>query len=418
MLLHPRLETVFHALEYGGIRWCLLWGEAEPGAPASEIDLLVDHADVPRVEHMLETLEFVRVPTWGRGARTSFVSYDLPTDHWIKLDIETELSYGPRFALRTWAEAGCLARRRRDGVVVALAPDDAFWTLLLHCILDKGTVAPQQATRLQDLAGSARTDGPLARTVEAACPDGWNAARVVECVRSGDWAVLQQLASPLAVRWTRRHPISVGSRMLVKPLVGLIERGLTPLRRRGVSVTLLGPDGTGKSTLAAGIGDSFYFPARSVYMGLWQQPSARGFRQRLPGADLTTRLLRLWWRYLIAQYHQAWGRLVIFDRYTYDALLAPSQHSTWRRRLYHWLLGHACPTPDVVLLLDAPGDVMYERKGEYPAEHLEAERQRFLALQPRIPRLEVVDATRAADAVRADVVNRIWQRYHARWRRK
>jgi thymidylate kinase len=69
----------------------------------------------------------------------------------------------------------------------------------------------------------------------------------------------------------------------------------------------------------------------------------------------------------------------------------------------------------LVLVLDAPGSVMYERKGEHSAEFLETQRQHFLALRQQIPQLEVVDATRAQNIVRSDVVERIWRQYLAHW---
>jgi thymidylate kinase len=186
------------------------------------------------------------------------------------------------------------------------------------------------------------------------------------------------------------------------------------LRGRGVSIAVLGPDGAGKSTVAEGIQTSFFFPVRSVYMGLGDDRIAPIARVRVPGRALVLALTLLW-RYVTAQYHQARGRLVIFDRYSYDALHTASQAVTWRARMGAWLLAHSCPMPDLVLVLDVPGEVMYRRKGERNPASLEAERQRLLALQHRVRRLQVVDATRSQDAVRTDVVGRIWSLYTSRW---
>jgi hypothetical protein len=69
-----------------------------------------------------------------------------------------------------------------------------------------------------------------------------------------------------------------------------------------------------------------------------------------------------------------------------------------------------------VLVLDAPGKVMYERKGAYTPEQLEDWRQRYLSLQQRLPQLEIVDTTQQQATVRAEVVHRIWRRYACRWR--
>jgi thymidylate kinase len=180
-----------------------------------------------------------------------------------------------------------------------------------------------------------------------------------------------------------------------------------------LSVALLGPDGAGKSTLAASIQDGFWFPVKSLYMGY--RPSAAAGRPALPGMELATRLGSLWWRYLQAQYHQYLGRLVIFDRYTFDALLAPRHGYTWQERLYWGMLGRAIPTPDLVLVLDAPGEVMFARKGEHSPDLLEEQRQRFLALLPQIAKAEVVDVARPEQEVRRDVIGRIWRTYHAHW---
>jgi ADP-heptose:LPS heptosyltransferase/O-antigen/teichoic acid export membrane protein/thymidylate kinase len=423
--MHPMLEAVFTAFRQEGIRWCVLRGEAALARPSDDVDLLVAPGEMPRVRALLEAHQFASLPTWGRGSHAFFVGYHPPTETWITLDIVTELTYGPYLNLRAHAATGCLARRRTSGSLAVLAPDDAFWTLILHCLLDKGVVAPHRAARLRELVGAARTDGPLARLVAVACPSGWDTARLIECVRLGDWEHLAQVAPMLAAQWRSREPIRARGRAVMNHALQLLEIALVHLRRPAVSVALLGPDGAGKSTLAAEIQHSFYFPVRSVYMGLWSSGRARtgsavmlhfpGMRLAGRGLEIGARLPRAWWQYLVGRVHQLAGRVVIFDRYVYDALIAAHQSSGLLKRLYMWLLGHSCPAPDLVLLLDVPGDVMFARKGENGPDVLEAQRQCLLALRDRIPHVEVVDATREDRLVRADVVGRIWAACRARW---
>jgi thymidylate kinase len=119
-------------------------------------------------------------------------------------------------------------------------------------------------------------------------------------------------------------------------------------------------------------------------------------------------------RYLVAQYHRTLGRMVVFDRYVYDALVAAHRSSGLPKWLYMWVLGHACPAPDLVLVLDAPGEVMFARKGEESPEVLETQRQGLLALRGRVPHVQVVDATRDKATVRADILGRIWAEYAGR----
>lgn len=411
---HPLLEIVFHSFTEAGVRWCLLRGEADLDTPSGDIDLLVDPIQLNCVRQMLLSLKFAPLKAWGRGSHNFFLCYHPPTDHWIELDIVTELSFGPHFTWETGAARGCLARRQRSGDVCTLAPDDGFWTLLFHCLLDKGRVSPQHAAWLAALVPVARPDGPLAEEFAAICPARWLPIRVIRCVERGQWDELARFAPILAAAILRRHPFRTAWRTLLTRAARSLEKPLIMRQRRGLSVALLGPDGAGKSTLAAGVQRSFYFPVRSVYMGLWPRGPAKAGTPWATGWEIALRPFKIWWRYLTAQYHQARGRLVIFDRYTYDALLPPAGRFVALKRAYFWMLAHACPAPDLVMVLDAPGQVMYARKGEDNPAQLEAQRRHFLALGRHIAHLQVIDVTRGADDVRADVMARIWQRYATR----
>ena len=63
------------------------------------------------------------------------------------------------------------------------------------------------------------------------------------------------------------------------------------------------------------------------------------------------------------------------------------------------------------MVLDAPGALMFERKGEHTAEVLEERRQRYLELPQRYDSVAVVDATMSVDEVRACVEDLVWELY-------
>jgi len=211
----------------------------------------------------------------------------------------------------------------------------------------------------------------------------------------------------------------IGQRhVLLHRISRLIAKVMNVGCSRGLAVALLGPDGAGKTSLIHDIQGSFILPVRSVYMGLTGGLLPHADSLRVPPLVVVTRLFIFWCRYLLAQYHRFRGRLVLFDRYTYDAAVPTPYPQNRLKQTYRWIDGHALPAPDLVLVLNAPGEVMHRRKGEYDPEMLEDWRQHFLALQSRMNRAEIVDSSRDRETVRIDVIDRIWQRYACRWLRR
>jgi thymidylate kinase len=404
------LAAVYAGLDGAEVRWCLLRAGTGGGPPDHDVDLLVAGADLPRAVGALRACGSVPLASYGRGSHRFFLRFDPATGSFVELDVVTELAYGRHFVVASRAEDACLARRRRAGSAWVLRQDDEFWALLLHCLLDKGAVAGRHAERLAELAGSASLDSPLVR----AFPDPAGLfAGMLTAARAGAWAAVTRDRDALLRLWRRQHPLEVARRFLRGSLLRAAERPLQAWSRRGLSVALLGPDGAGKSTLARGVESSFCFPVRRVYMGLWRR------RETVSGAyrvalEVALRPLVVWRRYLSSVGHRARGRLVVFDRYVYDALLPPTGTLVRLKRPYFWLLGRLCPAPDLVLVLDVPGEVMHARKGEHDAQRLEAEREQFARLQRRLPNAERVDAARPPEVVLADVLGRIWRRYASR----
>jgi len=212
----------------------------------------------------------------------------------------------------------------------------------------------------------------------------------------------------------RERSILESSRAMARRAIRVARKPLLLRRRRGLSLALLGPNGVGKSTVAAGLQQGYPLGATVLHMGLWKTAATR------PGArvvEILTRPLRLWGRSALAHYHQARGRLVIYDRYVYEARLPARPPLLAAKRLYFWLLGHAVPPPDAAIVLDVPGHVAYARKQENPPEELESERRVYAELAASEPLIELVDGSKPADAVRADVTAVVWDRVAARWAR-
>jgi hypothetical protein len=411
---HPLLRRLFAALEARRVLWMLLRLPSDFAKPAGDVDLLVAPEDVDALLEAAGELGFVVLPGWESPPSLILVSYDRPSDHWVVLDIATAVSFR---SPRSWDLPGgareVLAHRHiHDGIAVP-ADDDAFWLLLAHCLLDDGGVPAHYRDALQALApqSSGSFVGPA---VLSAAGGRVEPVAFQEAAVAGDWHRLMEMGARLVADLKRERSVVENSRAKAKRAIRVARKPLLLRRRRGVSVALLGPNGVGKSTLAAGLQQGFPLGARVVHMGLWKTAATR------PGTravEILTRPLRLWGRSAVAHYHQARGRLVIYDRYVYEARLPAKPPLLAAKRLYFWVLGHAIPPPDAAVVLDVAGDVAYGRKQENPPEELESERRVYAELAASEPLIELVDASKPPDAVRADVTAIVWDKVAARWTR-
>jgi thymidylate kinase len=407
---HPAVESALTTLDRHGVRWAWLRGDPRAGAGSGDVDLLVERTAMPRLEGLLPQAGFAPVPRPGYGSHRFFVGYDEPAGRWLQLDVVSELSFGRHQQLVTSAAEACLAARVRREPLWRLAPADELWALLLHYLLDKGTVPPaRRKTVLDAVDGTTGDTGALLDAVRPYLPPTVAPDDLLDAVRRGGWEELAGLAAQLRRSWVRRQPLRARSRLLTNRARRRL--GPTPWQaRRGLTVALLGPDGAGKTTLAETLRREFVLPTRVVYMGVLRTTARARRLRRIPGLMLALRLAEFTGKGLAARYQRRRGRLVVFDRYTYDALLAPGGEKL-RARVSYALIRRTCPAPDLVIVLDVAAATMYARKGELGVTRLDDFRRRYLAMRERVPNTAVVDASQPATNVHRAVTARLWRRY-------
>jgi thymidylate kinase len=142
-------------------------------------------------------------------------------------------------------------------------------------------------------------------------------------------------------------------------------------------------------------------------------PGSRGLlRQARSGLRLANWMAEEWFRQGVAWVHQRRGRIVIFDRHFFCDYYASDiaghrPDRMWTSRLHGAMLERLYPRPDLVIMLDAPAEVLHGRKGEGTLESLERMRREYRALEPVVERFVLVDATEDEDAVTQAVVDAI-----------
>ncbi|MDQ3987088.1 MAG: hypothetical protein M3280_11415 [Actinomycetota bacterium] len=192
-------------------------------------------------------------------------------------------------------------------------------------------------------------------------------------------------------------------------------------RRVGSIVAILGPDGAGKGAVVAALVERIPIGVDVVYLGsrrAQSHPDAGAASERpLPKAArealwMFVRLLRTWGK-LGGIYARAWrGHVVLCDRHPIEVLAIRP-----RRRLpgfERFLVRRLVPNPDAVVILDAPGEVLFERKREHTSETLETWRRRYL--EEFGDTAEVISSAGPIEDTVAEVSQRVWHEVASRRR--
>lgn len=211
------------------------------------------------------------------------------------------------------------------------------------------------------------------------------------------------------------------------------------------TITLIGLDGAGKTTIANLLMQSSSRRMKYLYMGTaigssnYALPTSRlvqFLKKRRSGKTFTNnqrtlrplekrdargsfaaafrlvhRLSEEWYRQFLSWYFQLRGFVVLYDRH-FIFECAPNDDQTHERRrlsdrIHFWLLSHIYPRPGLVFFLDAPPSVLFERKPEATLEYMTVRRRTYLDVGRRIRRFFCIDATQPPGDVLAEIQNHI-----------
>jgi thymidylate kinase len=332
-----------------------------------------------------------------------------------------------------------LSRRQAENGYLFPAREDHLLTLLFHNLLGKGEIQAKHQAPLASLLASPLDEAYLAKHAA-----DYGLQEILVQVRE-ELDDLQRNAN-LARRLSRlsyqrlyqRRPINRLRRWSLS-IKAEIQKWFGA--QRGVLIVLLGPDGCGKSTLLRNLRErlrSAALTTDTVYLGPWGQSvlplqkvlsyfhitpyraedkafySGKTTTRKIPeGLNLWRQNLKawlyygavaleLWYRYLktvLPKLRQ--GRVVLADRYIYDLLVGyKSRPMNYHWRIRHWLCRHY-PRPHLALLLDAPPEVIHQRKPQLSLTQLHEVRAAYANFQ-EIYNLNILDTSVSVEKTVAD----------------
>lgn len=432
------LLAFFSSLDSNQVRYCVLhsWEEL-PQTLSSDLDIAVhpqDDRNLGLVFRLLQKKGYWLVQVinyfveaycfrflWFEGSAINSLAVDVIFKH-------------QRGALIAPSVELLVSDRRKHGRFWVPTPEAEF-TYLLARKTWKGTAPVTQQRRLKLLVE--QMGRPTAEKLAGELFLGTLKVRIVEACASGRLNPL--LAQIKAQAW--------GTSLLRNPLkliADLLSDGMRLVRRwsqpTGLLVAVMGPDGAGKSTLiehlVQAVGPAF--DRHRVFhwrpMLLWRRKTTRDTTRphslRPHGrwwsiARLFAHLLDYWLGYwLVIRPLVARSGLVVFDRYFDDVRIDPQRYRyggpLWLARILRLLI----PKPDLVLVLDAPENVIFSRKQEVAPEEVQRQKRSYSEYQKETPNSRAVDASASSTQVTAESARAIIEfmarrseRQHACWGR-
>jgi thymidylate kinase len=424
-MLAEFLVSLFATWEGARVRYVVLRNyESLPHSVGNDIDILID--DLRAAQRTL--LACARSAGYrlshyvGFGAHSHYFT-DPSIGRPLRIDLMTRLDwYG--FVIVD-AEEVFAASRERPPFRIPHPAHEASLKLLLR-LLYHGYVPEKYRPAIRD----AFVQNPTA-AIQALAPSfGSRMARtLVHAVLEQQWDECEarrfRLLAALVANNCLRRPRTTAA-LWIGDTARRLRRALHPT---GVSVALLGPDGSGKSSVASALVQRTDLPlyrqyARSVHWKPQILPrlgKASGQPPATPYEKPSRSLLGSCCYFLVHLVEFVIGAfarirpvlyangLVVLDRYYYDFFVDTARY---RLHLPTRVIELGCrviPPADLVFVLDAPPAMLLRRKQEVALNELERQREAYRHLQDRFPNATVVDAAQPLERVVDDIRRRLME---------
>jgi thymidylate kinase len=418
------LESLLETFNTTGLQYCILHGyKGYPENVPSDVDCIMRDDMVPHGLVRLLRANGFRVGgsivQWLQHEATAhyFVLASKGQDEppsFLKLDVSSDYRRNGRVF---YSGHDILETRRWYRQFWVPMPAVEFGYYLVKKIA-KGMLTEVHSERLSELFKQDPTG------CEREITRFWGAASsqiIIAAAAGGNWEPVRSSIWPLRAELLKRtivrYPVKTGSYWISE--IGRKARRWW--RPTGLHVVLLGADGSGKSTILEAVRESV---APAFRRTSTHHLSPALFRRRSQGGPVTdphgqaprsfamSTIKAFYWLFdYTIGYHLkvrpelVRSTLVLFDRYLVDALVDPQRYRYGGSGSLLRVVWKLVPKPDLVILLDAPPEVIQSRKQEVVFQETARQCAAYRALVERMPNGHIVDAAQPLDKVVADVSN-------------
>ena len=431
------VTAVFRAWQHANLPFLVLRNyDGLPESTTNDIDVLVDPPRRRQAEQVL--LAAAQSAGFRLHNRAEFATLALylssPTSNLqAHFDLFTALKWRGFDFLDCH---GFLARRRRREHFAIPHPADEAATNLLASMIYTGRVKEKYKP---SIAGGFRAAAAAATELLAKTYGARHAEFLVAAGAQEKWAEIESLTGALRrtliIRQLLRQPMRTFGTLAMD--AGRLTRRL--VQPPGLTVVLCGADGSGKSTAGRAILEGLsgtFSPLKGRYFH-WKPAlfSAKRRAQRGPATDPHGQTPRHpvaslcyfafhWLEFLLGSHLVLRavtfrGGLVLIDRFYYDFFV---DQRRYRLRVPPVLvrLGYIfLKKPDLVVLLDAPAEVLQQRKQEVSLAETRRQCRAYNALVQTLPNGRIIEATQPPEQVAADInrtiLNVMEERTRRRW---